>query len=142
MTKELGIVNDANVLDISSYLHHHLSSFREDPMFQLASNWPGEEKIEALTQSSAGLFIWASTAIKFIAEGPHPDQQLNVLLHPHPREAESALDALYATALGAGCNWDRDGVAADFRSVLGVIVTAKEPLSDITIDHVLGLDGL
>jgi hypothetical protein len=142
MTRELDIVNDANVLDISSYLHHHLSSFREDPMFQLATKWPGEEKIAALTQSSAGLFIWASTAIKFIAEGHHPDQQLNVLLHPHPREAESALDALYATALDGGCNWDRDGVAADFRSVLGVIVTAKEPLSDITIDHVLGLDGL
>ena len=141
VTRELDIGNNANVSDISLYLHRHLSSFREDPIFQLASDWPGEEKIRALTQSSAGLFIWASTAIKFIAEGPHPDPQLNVLLNPHPREAESALDALYSTALCASGNWDRHGVAADFCAVLGVIVTAREPLSDITIDHVLGFDG-
>ncbi|KIM82890.1 hypothetical protein PILCRDRAFT_7772 [Piloderma croceum F 1598] len=77
VTRELDIMNDANVSDISLYLHHHLSSYQGHPIFQLASDWPGEEKIEALTQSSAGLFIWASTAIKFIAEGLHPEQQLN-----------------------------------------------------------------
>jgi len=141
VTRELDIMNDANVSDISLYLHHHLSSYQGHLIFQLASDWPGEEKIEALTESSAGLFIWASTAIKFIAEGLHPEQQLSVLLHPHPGEAESALDALYSTALCASGNWDRHRVAADFCAVLGVIVTAREPLSDITIDHVLGLDG-
>ena len=141
VARELNIMNDANLLDISSYFHHHLSSFQGHPIFQLASDWPGEEKIEALTQSSAGLFIWASTAIKFIAEGLHPEQQLSVLLHPHPGEAESALDALYSTALHTSGNWDRDGFATDFHSVLGVIVTTGKPLLDITIDHVLGLDG-
>jgi hypothetical protein len=140
MARELHIVDDANVSDISLYLHHHMSSFR-GPVFQLASDWPGEEKMEALAQSSAGLFIWASTAIKFIAEGHHPDQQLNVLLHPHPREAEAALDALYETALGAAAKWDRDEVASDFCAVLGAIVTARVPLSDTTLDHILGLDG-
>jgi NACHT domain len=140
MIRELDIVNDANVSDISLYLHHHMSSF-QGPMFQLASDWPGEEKMEALAQSSAGLFIWASTAIKFIAEGHHPDQQLNVLLCPHPREAEAALDALYETALSAAAKWDRDQVTSDFCAVLGAIVTAREPLSDTTLDHILGLDG-
>jgi hypothetical protein len=134
-------MNDANVSDISSFLHHHLSSYQGHPIFQLASDWPGEEKIEALTQSSAGLFIWASTAIKFIEQGIHPDQQLDILLHPHPIEAESALDALYSTALQTSVNWNWDKCATGFRSVLGVIITAQEPLSDITIDHVLGLDG-
>jgi hypothetical protein len=141
VTKELDIMNDVNVSDISLYFRHHLSSYQGHPIFQLASDWPGEEKIEALTQSSAGLFIWASTAIKFIVEGIHPEQQLSVLLHPHPGEAESALDALYSTALHTSGHWDRAGFATDFRAVLGVIVTAGKPLSDITIDHVLGLDG-
>jgi hypothetical protein len=141
VTRELDIVNDSNTSDISSYLRHHLSSFRKDPIFRLASDWPGGEKIQALTRSSAGLFIWASTAIKFVAEGQHPDQQLRILLRPHPREAESALDSLYATALDAAGQWDRDEVAADFRAVLGAIIAAREPLSDTTIDHILGLDG-
>jgi len=43
-TKELDIMDDANVSDISSYLHHHLSYFQGLPIFQLASDWPGEEK--------------------------------------------------------------------------------------------------
>ena len=140
MTKELHIVNDDNVSDISLYLHHHMSSFR-GRVFQLAPDWPGEEKMEALTKSSAGLFIWASTAIKFIAEGHHPDQQLNILLRPHPREAEAALDALYETALGAASKWDTNEVASDFCAVLGAIITAREPLSDTTLDHILGLHG-
>jgi NACHT domain len=141
VTKELNIMNDANVSDISSYFHHHLSSFHGHPTFQLVSDWPGKEKIEALTQYSAGLFIWASTAIKFIAEGIHPDQQLDILLHPHPSEAESALNELYSIALHTSGNWDWNKFATDFRAVLGVIITAREPVSDITIDHVLGLDG-
>jgi hypothetical protein len=118
-----------------------MNIFLEKPMFQFASDWPGEEKIRALVLSSAGLFIWASTAVKFIEEGYHPDQQLDILLRPHPREAESALDALYATALGADGKWSRDEVSADFRAVLGAIVTAREPLSDTMIDHMLGLAG-
>jgi hypothetical protein len=73
--------------------------------------------------------------------GHSPEQQLSVLLHHHPSQAEAALDALYSTALHTSGNWDRVEFATDFCAVLGVIVTAGKPLSDITIDHVLGLDG-
>ena len=141
MVKELDIVNHANEVDISSYLHYHMASFRQDPMFQLTSDWPGEEKIQNLVQSSAGLFIWAATAVKFIQEGHHPDPQLNLLLCSHPREAEAALDDLYATALGIAGRWDRHEVAKDFCAVLGAIVLARVPLEDTAIDCVLGLDG-
>ena len=137
MARELDITNDANASDIRSYLRHHMGLFRDQ--FQLATGWPGEENIQALARSSACLIIWASTAMKFMEEGLHPDRQLVVLLHPHPREAESALDSLYATALGAAGKWDRD--STDFCAVLGAIVTAREPLSDTMIDHILGLDG-
>jgi hypothetical protein len=74
--------------------------------------------------------------MKFIEEGRHPDKQLAVLLDPHPTEAESALDSLYAMALNGAGKWDKDSTA-----VLGVVVTAREPLSDTTIDHILGLHG-
>jgi hypothetical protein len=140
MVKELDIVNHANDVDTSLYLHYHMASFRQDPMFQLTSDWPGEEKINNLAQSSAGLFIWAATAVKFIREGHHPDPQLNLLLCSHPREAETALDDLYATALRTAGQWDRDEVAKDFRAVLGVIVLARVPLEDMAIDCILRLD--
>jgi hypothetical protein len=141
VVRELDIANDTNGSDIESYLRHHMDPFVKKQRFQLASDWPGEEKIRALVLSSAGLFIWASTAVKFIEEGNHPDRQLDVLLCPHPREAESTLDALYATALGADGKWSRDKDSADFLAILGAIVTAREPLSDTMIDHILDLDG-
>ena len=136
VVRELNIDNDTNTSDISLYLSHHMGRFRKNPIFRLPSEWPGEDKIQALERSSAGLFIWASTAVKFIAGGRHPNQRLEVLLVPHPREAESALDSLYATALDAAGEWDRDSTA-----VLGAVVTAREPLLDTMIDNMLGLDG-
>ncbi|KIM73368.1 hypothetical protein PILCRDRAFT_15274, partial [Piloderma croceum F 1598] len=141
MVRELDIGSVTNSSDISTYLRHHTALIRKDPMFKLTADWPGEEKVRVLANCSAGLFIWASTAVKFITDGHHPDQQLDILLHPHPREAESALDALYATALHAAGKWDRDDVCTDFRAVLGAIVTARAPLSDTTIDRLFSLDG-
>jgi len=141
VTKELDIMNKVNASDIYPYLRHHLASIRKNLTLELAPDWPGEEKIRALAESSAGLFIWASTAVKFIKGGFHPDKQMSDLLRSHPREAESALDALYAVALNTAGNWGRNEDAADFRAVLGAIVTARVPLSDETLDHMLGLDG-
>ena len=100
MAKELDIMEASNMSDIYSYLCHHMIALRNDRMFQLPADWPGEDNIQTLAGSSAGLFIWASTAVKFIAEGHHPAQQLSILLHSQLRAAESRLDALYETALG------------------------------------------
>jgi hypothetical protein len=141
MAKELDIMEESNTLDIYSYLRHHMKALQSDRIYQLNSDWPGEEIIQTLAQSSAGLFIWASTAVKFIIEGHHPVQQLKILLHPHPRAAESALDVLYETALHTAGKWDNNEVAADFCAVLGAIVVGRLPLTDIMIDKILGLDG-
>ena len=141
MVRELDIGSDTNSADICTYLRHHTALMRTDPMLELAVDWPGEEKVQVLASSAAGLFIWASTAVKFIEDGIHPDQQLDILLHPHPREAESALDALYAMALRAAAKWDSDDVCTGFRAVLGAIVTARAPLSDTMIDRLFSLDG-
>jgi hypothetical protein len=128
--------------DVSSYLRHHMATFQQDEMFQLPSEWPGERNIQTLISLSGGLFIWASTAIKFMAEGRHPEPRLDILLHSQSRrEAESALDALYATALGMAGEWDNAEAANDFRLVLGAIVVGRISLSDVTLDGILGLDG-
>ena len=108
----------------------------------MSSDWPREEKIKILAQSLAGLFIWASTAVKFIAESCHPDQQLDVLLHPHPREVGSALDMLYMTTFTTAGQWVWYKVANDFHAVLEMITVAWVPLLDMTIDDMLSLNGL
>ncbi|KIM71121.1 hypothetical protein PILCRDRAFT_805352, partial [Piloderma croceum F 1598] len=139
VTMELDITDPSNVADISSYLRYHMAAMAENGGFSLPFDWPGEEYIQALVQSSSGLFIWASTAAKFIADGHHPEQRLRVLLRSQSRvDAETALDRLYETALNAAGKWD-DTVVEDFRAVLGTIVVGKIPLEDTTLDRILGL---
>ena len=142
VARELDTMSQNNTADISSYLHHHMAVIRACQMFGLPTDWPGEANIEALVQYSGGLFIWASTAVKFIMDGHHPEPQLNILLRSQShRGAESALDALYGTALETALKWDSDEVTHDFRAVLGAIVVGRVPLSDDSLDLMLGLGG-
>jgi hypothetical protein len=136
---DLHAMDQSKTADVSLYIRHHMAALPRDG---LASDWPGEERIEALIGHSEGLFIWASTAIRFIEEGYNPEQQLDVLLcSQSPGHARSALDTLYDIALGAAGNWNNNAAAEDFRAVLGAIAIGKTPLSDITLDQLLGLDG-
>ena len=136
---DLHSMDQSKIEDIMLYFRHHIATLPHD---ELPCDWPGEERIQALTASSEGLFIWASTAMKFIESGYNPEQRLNILLDSRPRsKTKSPLDVLYSTALGVATKWDEDEDCAAFRAVLGAIVVGRTPLSDTTLDLFLGLDG-
>jgi hypothetical protein len=142
VVKALETMDHSGTADISSFLHHHMMAFHLNETFQLLSEWPGEDNVQTLINLSGGLFIWASTAVKFIAKGHHPQPRLGILLHSQShREAESTLDPLYATALDMAGEWKNSEVAHDYREVLGAIVVGRISLSDSTLDLILGLDG-
>ena len=125
--------------DVALYFRHSMAALPRDG---LASDWPGEENIQALVSCSEGLFIWASTAVRFIEDGYNPEQQLDILLNSRSHgKAKSALHTLYDTALGAAGRWDSEDAARDFRAVLGTVVVVKTPLSDVSLDQLLGLQG-
>jgi NACHT domain len=139
---ELDVTTESSAADIVVYLRHRMAKIRKSSMYNLPADWPGEERIQALARHSAGLFVWASTAATFIEEGHNPEEQLDILLSSKSRnKAESALDALYATALDTAGKWDNDTFTSDFCSVLGTILVARTPLSDQAIDQILGLSG-
>ena len=100
-------------------------------------DWPGDEAIHTLVQRAAGLFIWAATACRFI-DGHDPWRQLDLLLRGDVNSnAEQALDVLYKTALQTIGMWDDEDFIADFHAIMGVILLAKDPLSDSAIDTLL-----
>lgn len=139
---ELDITTQSSIADIISYIRHRMEIIRKGSVYELSSDWPGEEKIIALANQAAGLFIWASTAATFIEEGHNPEEQLDILLSSEYRtKAESALDALYVTALETAGKWDNETFTSDFCAILGTILVARTPLSDDTIDQILGLSG-
>ena len=90
-----------------------------------------------LASRASGLFVWASTASRFI-DGHDPRRRLDIILRGHTESgADRALDTLYRTALQAAGNWDDADFVADFRAILGAVLVAQQPLSSNVIDLLL-----
>jgi hypothetical protein len=80
--------------DISIFLHDELEKIRCDNNFP--SGWPGEETIDDLCQRANGLFIYASTACRFIRDPLFgPEDGLRIILQNTYR----GLDEMYAGIL-------------------------------------------
>jgi hypothetical protein len=111
--------------DIRLYLERNLQRVRDmRPTIQFASPWPSSDQFATLVQKSSGLFIYASTAVKFISEkGKIPSEQLDRILDAQDGPPLSALDQLYTQVLSSS-HPDID----ELRLVLGTIVFIRFPL--------------
>jgi hypothetical protein len=80
--RELPLSHDGDVdNDIYAFIKSRMASIAAD--FGLDRDWPGDVKRGVLVEKSNGLFIWASTAVKFIADPDieNPTRQLQRLLN-------------------------------------------------------------
>jgi len=107
----------------------------------LPPEWPGERNVQILAELSAGLFIWASTATAFIRTGYDPVTQLDILMASDSHHKGGfSLDHLYATALRGSGKWGSGTFTEDFRDILGATILGRVPLTDVTMDGILGLE--
>ncbi|KAE8443107.1 hypothetical protein EG329_002351 [Mollisiaceae sp. DMI_Dod_QoI] len=86
--------------DLSLFFEDSLKSIREERGF--AADWPGSRIIKRLVEISCGLFIWASTACRYIREGKRmAKRRIDNLINNHrSREGpEKQLDEIYITVL-------------------------------------------
>ncbi|KAJ7095575.1 WD40-repeat-containing domain protein [Mycena epipterygia] len=121
--------------DVELFIRHETAYIRE--LRSLDLTWPGEENIQALTNLSGGLFIWASTAIRFI-DDYRPDRQLEILVTQNPSHQGFNLDGLYAMALRNSGPWDTNKqFTEDARAVLACVVLGRVPMTNRTIDRLL-----
>lgn len=135
-------IDDAAVMsDISQLFRRRL--VRDGPAFmdyELASDWPGDRAIQQLAHLSGGLFIWASTTIRFIEDGI-PDTRLKSVLqasaHGEPHEQ---LDQLYWVALTHPFNCSSPTELHAVRSILGAIVVAYDQLTDEQLSDLLEME--
>lgn len=135
---ELDTTSDTNTADIQLFLLHRAEEIRNPiQSLQLSEDWPGELIIQTLATRACGLFVWATTAMEFI-DGHSPQKRIEVLLKTQaPSTAKAALDILYKTVLETVGSWDDDDFVHDFRMIIGVVITAKQPLSCTAIDQLL-----
>ena len=139
---EIDIASESNREDVAKFLRQQMTDIRAaNPTLLLAPDWPGNSAIYALANRASGLFIWASTACRFI-NAHKPQKRLDILLRGDVNaEPELALDALYKTALEATGILDDDELCSDFRAVMGIVLVARNPITHQTIDALLSLDS-
>ncbi|KAJ7455882.1 WD40 repeat-like protein [Mycena latifolia] len=135
--KQLDIKTNSTKQDIITYLCESMRNLTREKR-SLGPDWPGMTAIKNLADSSGGLFIWASTACKFIRSFD-PKKRLAMLLAPGSTTANN-LDALYTVALRNSAPWEDETFSQEGLAVLGTIVLSRMPVTDNTIDALLGFD--
>jgi hypothetical protein len=114
----------------------------------LTEEWPSPSDIDILCKKAAGLFIYASTVVKFVGSRhyqPHARLTLIISLpQDTAREGESGLNHLYTQVLTqAFCDVDEgdEELYHHFRSVVGAVLLVFNPLSVKTLSGLLcGID--
>jgi hypothetical protein len=131
--------------DIQLYLTQGLSTIakqRSNP--KLPDPWPHDNEIEALTKKSSGLFIFASTLVRFIGSEHHePNERLQLILSEANNttyEGHAGIDSLYSQILlHAFPDVYKPEVFASMRRVLGAIILVFNPLSWMELSTLLGV---
>ncbi|KAJ7185080.1 WD40 repeat-like protein [Mycena pura] len=129
VAKELDPQSSAH--DIEIFISHEINRIRKQ--HDLDPAWPEQSYIRQLTNLAGGLFIWASTAIRFI-DDYLPEEQLQTLTS----EGSTGLDSLYSTAIRNSGPWGKKTFKQDACAVLSCIVLGRIPMTDKTIDMLLG----
>ena len=131
--------------DIRLYLQEKLSAIaRRRSDSDLSNAWPCEEDLATLTRKSSGLFIFASTLVRFIGSEYHePDERLRLIVtlpDSTIHEGRTGIDPLYTQVLvHAFSDIEETTVFANLRKVLGAVVLAFNPLSRVQISQILGI---
>ncbi|KAH7886378.1 hypothetical protein F5I97DRAFT_1270746 [Phlebopus sp. FC_14] len=136
LAHEIDIASPANEHDVRTYIHHRMTDIRRQNAFlSLPPDWPGASRVNALALRASGLFVWASTACRYIENSQDPEERLEQLVQLDLyADAEAALDGIYTTALECAGKWEDFAFAADFREILGIVIVAENPLTAQTID--------
>lgn len=124
--------------DIHIFFWKSLGSIR--PSLGLPSGWPGKHLMDLLVQRAAGLFIWAETAMAFLAEEEFgvPDARLNLILAGNVSPMTNKIDSLYQQILDFHFQTSNASTFKSFRAIVGAITVAKTPLHSKDLEYFLG----
>jgi ABC-type oligopeptide transport system ATPase subunit len=129
--------------DLNLFFEHNFMAMREERGF--ADDWPGMQIIKKLVEISGGLFIWASTACRYIREGRRlAARRISTLINGHcsGMGPEKQLDQIYTTVLRATVEQDysdeeKKELYGLLRDVLGSITILFSPLSVSSLSNLI-----
>ncbi|KZP14104.1 hypothetical protein FIBSPDRAFT_834333 [Athelia psychrophila] len=126
--------------DVQRYIQHELDGLYQTRRGsdELPPGWPGKQRLEKFSSRAADSFIWAATGIRYLYAADDLDERLDRVLSEHA----FSLGDLYATALRSVSNWDPSEASTETcRKILGAVVVGRIPLTDDTMDSILGLEN-
>ena len=129
--------------DIQLYFQEKLTTVaKQRSNFDVSDPWPCDEDVVALTKKSSGLFIFASTLVRFIESEHHqPNERLQLIVTTSDstvHEGHAGVDLLYSQVLTLAFSDVKAATAfANFRRVLGAVILAFNPLSRDQIAKIL-----
>jgi len=128
--------------DISIFLRHELEYIRRANVF-LSEQWPGDSTIKHLCQRARGLFIYASTACRFISDPYcHPVESLDIILRDEyvGQTSTGELDDMYTKILTHAITseaQDKKKISSQIRQVVGAIIILLDSLPATILDRLL-----
>jgi hypothetical protein len=132
--------------DISLFLEYNLGKIRQERT--LGADWPGEVVVRQLVLYACGLFIWASTACRFIREGRRfARKRLDTILKGSSSvitAPEKHLNEIYLAVLKHSISSDysdeeKEEACDMLNHMLGSIVVLLSPLSTSALSRLLQL---
>ncbi|OBT67626.1 hypothetical protein VE03_03802 [Pseudogymnoascus sp. 23342-1-I1] len=132
--------------DISLFLEDNLRIIRQER--SLGADWPGEAVLTQLVLHACGLFIWASTACRFIREGGRlARKRLDTILKGGSNAItapEKSLNNIYLAVLKQSIPSDysdeeKEEVFSMLKKTLGSVVVLLSPLSTGSLSRLLHL---
>ena len=128
--------------DIKLYLRTYLTNIRETRSdCEFPEGWPTLHNIDILCKMAGGLFIYASTVVKFVASEYHlPTKRLDFILRTQGASHEGGIDLLYTQILQLafrGADPGEEEIYSDFRNVVGAVLLVFYPLSRKTLSNLV-----
>jgi NACHT domain len=127
------MVKEQSSKDITNFLSHQFRQIVAQYPGSLPPDWPGAQTIDQLTNTAAGLFIWADTVTKFVELG-EPQEQLGLILNG---SGTNNMTALYSCILNTSFTKPSERVKNAFQSIVGLMIFAKAPLSTSSLTRLL-----
>ncbi|KAL8364818.1 hypothetical protein RB595_003883 [Gaeumannomyces hyphopodioides] len=136
--------------DISTFLRLELGKIREKfnktvVGSTISTDWPSSTNLQSLVNMAVPLFIFASTACRFIGDDRlgDPENQLDKLLKYRKKGGRSQLHQTYLPILDqllkdADTKGDEAAILEWFRELIGAIVLLADPLSTTSLARLLG----
>jgi len=125
--------------DLSAYVVEQLAPISA----VLEAHWPQMQWRDQLVNKAECLFIWISTACRFIMNegkvGINHVNRLRTVLSEAP-QALAPLDTLYIRVLRSILDEQDTDAMTQFKAVMGTILAVKVPLSTIALSDILAAD--